>query len=136
MSDHPWQQPDAPSGSAKKGGKRGQGSGTPLYKWPFELAQGFTGLLRSRLRGEPVRVAFEAPDSILNGRITNARRVATQQLDLSRVKEIGRRSDASVNDIFHVGHIIMQMMVGLPGCGGSGSVELVEGFGYVDGDVL
>jgi diacylglycerol O-acyltransferase len=100
VSRAPWQEPDASGGSAKKLGKSGQGGGTPLYKWPFELAQGVTGLVRSRLGGEPVRVAFEAPDSILNGQITNARRVATQQLDLSRVKEIGRRSDASVNDIF------------------------------------
>jgi hypothetical protein len=36
----------------------------------------------------------------------------------------------------HVGaHVIMQMLVGLPG-GGSGSVELVQGFGYVDGNAL
>ena len=86
-----WREPVAAGGSAKKGGKRGQAGGTPLYKWPFELTQGFTGLLRGRLGGEPVRVAFECPDSILNGPITNARRVATQQLDLSRVRDWTRR---------------------------------------------
>ncbi|MET0756910.1 MAG: wax ester/triacylglycerol synthase domain-containing protein, partial [Mycobacterium sp.] len=53
-----WREPVAAGGSAKKGGKGGQAGGTPLYKWPFELAQGFTGLLRGRLGGEPVRVAF------------------------------------------------------------------------------
>ena len=96
----PWQEPDAAMGAKKRGVKRGQKDGTAIYKWPVEVAQGVAGLLRSRLGGEPVRVAYEAPNSILNGRITNARRVATQQLDLPRVKDIGRRLDASVNDIF------------------------------------
>ena len=53
VSRAPWQEPDSSGASAKKGGKRSQGGGTQLYKWPFELAQGFTGLLRGRLRGEP-----------------------------------------------------------------------------------
>lgn len=95
----PWQAPDA-AVAADKAGKRGHQDGTPIYKWPVEVAQGVVGLLRSRLGGEPVRVAYEAPNTILNGRITNAHRVAAQQLDLPRVKDIGHRLDASVNDIF------------------------------------
>ncbi len=43
---------------------------------------------------------FAAPRSLLNGSVTNARRVATQQLDLGRVKQLAKRAGVSVNDIF------------------------------------
>ncbi|MDE0853326.1 MAG: wax ester/triacylglycerol synthase family O-acyltransferase [Nevskia sp.] len=49
---------------------------------------------------EPVRRPFEAPRSALNTRVTAARRVATQQLDLERLRRIAKRSQTSVNDVF------------------------------------
>ncbi len=56
--------------------------------------------LRRGAAAEPVRVPFEAPRSVLNAPVTNARRVATQQLDMERVKALGERSGSSVNDVF------------------------------------
>jgi WS/DGAT/MGAT family acyltransferase len=75
--------------------------GTGLVSVPrtvLGLAGGFTGLIRRR-GSEPVRIPFEAPASALNVGITAARRVATQQLDLARVRSIAKRTDTSVNDV-------------------------------------
>jgi diacylglycerol O-acyltransferase len=63
------------------------------------LARGFAGLVR-RKGVEPVALPFEAPHSALNEAITGARRVATQQVDLARLKSVGKQADASVNDVF------------------------------------
>lgn len=49
---------------------------------------------------EPVRRAFEAPRSVLNGKVTAARRVATQSLDMARMQAIGNKCSASLNDVF------------------------------------
>ncbi len=65
----------------------------------LSLAAASTSYLR-RPGTEPVRVPFEAPRSKLNGPVTAARRVATQSLDLDRVRAIGHAADASVNDVF------------------------------------
>ena len=59
-----------------------------------------TSSATQRAAAEPVRVPFEAPRSALNAPVTNARRVATQQLDMERVKAVGERSGSSVNDVF------------------------------------
>jgi WS/DGAT/MGAT family acyltransferase len=59
--------------------------------------------LVSRKRGsspEAVCRPFGAPDSVINGPITGARRVATQQLDLARIKSVAKATDTSINDVF------------------------------------
>lgn len=43
---------------------------------------------------------FSAPRSRLNGYVTNARRVATQQLDIERLKRIAKRAGVSSNDVY------------------------------------
>jgi WS/DGAT/MGAT family acyltransferase len=47
-----------------------------------------------------VRLPFEAPPSVLNTRVTAARRVATQQLPLARVQNVAAGTGTSVNDVF------------------------------------
>lgn len=73
-------------------------SASPIREWP--------GHLRSALQpnrgaaSEPVTLPFSAPRSVLNGPVTAARRVATQELDIQRIRAIGRRSGTSLNDVF------------------------------------
>ena len=42
---------------------------------------------------------FAAPVSVLNGRITGARRFATQSYDLAHLKALAKKADATLNDI-------------------------------------
>ncbi|WP_418002228.1 WS/DGAT/MGAT family O-acyltransferase [Mycobacterium sp. PDNC021] len=96
-SQAPWQQPVAAPPRRRRGG-----AGQSLSPWRAvgELGRGLAGLVRLGGDGDPVRLPFEAPQSILNGRVTNARRVATQQLDMSRMQDIAKRHAASLNDVF------------------------------------
>jgi WS/DGAT/MGAT family acyltransferase len=64
------------------------------------LTRGLVSLRRPSDDSEPVRVPFEAPRSVVNAPVTNARRVATQQLDIERVREIAKASNTSMNDVF------------------------------------
>lgn len=63
------------------------------------LAAGVRGVL---LPGEEGRVMlpFGGPRSALNGPITGARRVATQQLELARLRAVAERTQTSINDVF------------------------------------
>lgn len=64
------------------------------------------GVLRHALRpllqrdGAGIRRPFDAPRSALNGPVTTARRVATQRLDMDRIKAIGQHTGTSLNDVF------------------------------------
>ena len=50
--------------------------------------------------GEPHLVRpYEAPRTIFNTRLGRSRRFATQQLDLDAVRALGRKCDATVNDV-------------------------------------
>ncbi|HYN72755.1 MAG TPA: wax ester/triacylglycerol synthase family O-acyltransferase [Nakamurella sp.] len=71
-----------------------------ILRTGVSLLRGIAGL--SRLKGsEPVRLPFEGSAApALNGRVTAARRVATQQLDLKRIQEVCERTGTSVNDVF------------------------------------
>ncbi|MEM9727490.1 MAG: wax ester/triacylglycerol synthase family O-acyltransferase [Myxococcota bacterium] len=42
---------------------------------------------------------FESPNTMLNGRVTGSRRFVAQSWSLSRIKELGRKLDATINDI-------------------------------------
>ncbi len=65
------------------------------------LLRGLTGLVRKGRRSDDPFVApFQAPKSILNGRIKGgARRFATQQYDLAQMKKLAQAADCSLNDI-------------------------------------
>ena len=64
------------------------------------VGRGIAGLSRSD-GSEPVRLPFEGSTApALNGRLTAARRVATQQLDLTRIQAVCEQTDTSVNDVF------------------------------------
>ncbi|MGH3622417.1 MAG: wax ester/triacylglycerol synthase family O-acyltransferase, partial [Sciscionella sp.] len=43
---------------------------------------------------------FAAPRSVLNERITQQRRVSTQNFELERIKRVAKAADATVNDVF------------------------------------
>lgn len=68
--------------------------------WTRELSRAFKPMFRREPGVEPVVRPFEAPRSILNGELTNARRVATQQLGLLRVKHLAKKAGVSLNDVF------------------------------------
>ena len=51
-------------------------------------------------RRDPVlRAPYACPKTPLNGRITPARRIATQQYELSRLKALCKREECSINDL-------------------------------------
>lgn len=43
---------------------------------------------------------FRAPQSILNGKISAQRRVATQHYELARIRQLAKRAKVTVNDVF------------------------------------
>ncbi|AEF40662.1 wax ester/triacylglycerol synthase domain-containing protein [Hoyosella subflava] len=115
----PWQQ--APPSVGK--GRRVKADRTQVapHQAVGSFVRGLASLRRKDAAGEPVRVPFEAPSSVLNTPVTNARRVATQQLDLDRVKAVGKRSGVSVNDVFLAacGDALRRYLIdhdGLPEC--------------------
>ncbi|TJY64685.1 wax ester/triacylglycerol synthase family O-acyltransferase [Sinimarinibacterium sp. CAU 1509] len=72
----------------------------PAVAWTRAARNALAPLLRREPGKEPIRLPFEAPASILNGPVTGARRVATQRLELARVKAVAAHYQASVNDVF------------------------------------
>lgn len=72
----------------------------PLLAWPRVVGDALKPLIHRNTQPEPIRVPFEAPNSILNGPVTGARRVATQRFDLKRVKAVAKHHGVSVNDVF------------------------------------
>ncbi|ETW26755.1 WS/DGAT/MGAT family O-acyltransferase [Mycobacterium gastri] len=94
----PWQQPATEK--VRRAREKGARPGLSPWRAPIELGRGMLGLTRRYGERERVRLPFQAPRSILNGRVTNARRVATQQLDMGRIREVAKRQQASVNDVF------------------------------------
>jgi WS/DGAT/MGAT family acyltransferase len=49
--------------------------------------------------GEGMVVPFDSPRSVLNGRIREKRRFATQQFSLERMRTVARAADATLNDV-------------------------------------
>lgn len=95
----PWQQDPAKAGPRPRR-ERASAKGLPVHKSLTEVVRGISSLRRRDSGAEPVRVPFEAPQSALNAAVTNARRVATQQLDLGRVRAVGKQARVSMNDVF------------------------------------
>lgn len=76
------------------------GAGAALGRLGRSVGRGIAGLSRNT-GAEPIRLPFEsAAAPVLNTRVTGARRVATQQLQLKRIVAVGDRTDTSVNDVF------------------------------------
>lgn len=73
---------------------------TPVHQTVGSLAKGFAGLRRKRGEPDPVRVPFEAPVSVVNAPVTNARRAATQMLSMERMREVAHRTGTTLNDVF------------------------------------
>lgn len=48
---------------------------------------------------DPMTVPFEAPKSVLNGRITGQRRFATQQYSVDHLKTLAKAADCTLNDV-------------------------------------
>jgi diacylglycerol O-acyltransferase len=71
-----------------------------LLEWPAVMNHAFKPMFQRVTGTEPVLRPFEAPHSVLNGKVTGARRVATQQLDLARIKAVAKIAGGSVNDVF------------------------------------
>jgi diacylglycerol O-acyltransferase / wax synthase len=62
-----------------------------------ELVRALSRLMRG---GDNELIApFAAPASVINGRITGARRFATQQYDLARLKRLAKAADVTLNDV-------------------------------------
>lgn len=76
-------------------GLKEQGSSTAA------LIKGLKGLVtKARNDNDPFTAPFQAPKSILNGRIEGgSRRFATQQYDLEHMKALAKAADCSLNDI-------------------------------------
>jgi diacylglycerol O-acyltransferase / wax synthase len=63
-----------------------------------ELARALTRLMRGGDNKDLI-APFAAPVSVLNHRITGARRFATQQYDLAKLKALAKKADATLNDV-------------------------------------
>lgn len=66
----------------------------------FRLGRALAGLsIESSRADAALKGPFSCPDSALNGRITAARRIATQQYALPRLKALAKAADCTVNDL-------------------------------------
>ena len=65
-----------------------------------DIARAF-GTMFSAVRNKEdvLRIPFEAPISILNGRIRAPRRFATQRYDIERLKSVARAANCTLNDV-------------------------------------
>ncbi len=65
-----------------------------------QLALAFGKMVKNAMSPQHnMALPFEAPRSILNGRVREKRRFATQQFSLQRIKNIAHAADGTVNDI-------------------------------------
>jgi diacylglycerol O-acyltransferase / wax synthase len=73
--------------------------GSQLRSAP-QLLKAFASMVAPPAEAEgALRVPFEAPKSIMNGRIRGQRRVATQQIPLERLKAVARAGGCTLNDV-------------------------------------
>jgi WS/DGAT/MGAT family acyltransferase len=64
-----------------------------------DLVRGISRLVKSDSNKDALTAPFNAPVSVLNGRITGQRRFATQQYDLAQLKALAKKADVTLNDI-------------------------------------
>jgi diacylglycerol O-acyltransferase len=94
----PWEKYDVAAKAPRK--PKAKVAKLKLLEWPAVMNNAFKPMFQRVAGTEPVLRAFEAPHSVLNGAVTGARRVATQQLDLARIKAVAKVAGGSVNDVF------------------------------------
>lgn len=91
----PWHAPDE-----EKPRRRRKAGGADLLG-PIKTVAGVgRGLATLRQGPEPVVLPFQAPASAFNLKVTNARRVATQRLEMARMKAVATQTSTSLNDVF------------------------------------
>jgi WS/DGAT/MGAT family acyltransferase len=65
-----------------------------------QLAMAFGKMVRSAISPEQgMALPFVAPRSVLNGRVREKRRFATQQFSLDRMKAVAKAADCTLNDV-------------------------------------
>jgi WS/DGAT/MGAT family acyltransferase len=65
-----------------------------------QLITAFAKMLKGAVApGHGMAIPFEAPRSILNGRVREKRRFATQQFSLARMKAVAAAADCTLNDV-------------------------------------
>jgi WS/DGAT/MGAT family acyltransferase len=64
-----------------------------------QLVKAFTSMMTPGGTDPAMKLPFEAPKSILNGRIGGQRRVATQLFDLNRLKALAKAANCTLNDV-------------------------------------
>lgn len=90
----PWHAPAQTSGRRRRSSKS---SGRAPHRTVAALTRAVINLRRAE---GPIHLPFQAPPSALNLPVTNARRVATQPLDMGRMRKIADRTSTSLNDVF------------------------------------
>mgnify|MGYP000957838050 CR=1 FL=1 len=71
-----------------------------LFGTDSQLVTAFGKMLR-RIGdpGEGMMVPFDAPQSLLNGRVREKRRFATQQFEMARLRALAEAADCTLNDV-------------------------------------
>lgn len=65
-----------------------------------QLAAAFGKIIkRIGMPGDGLAVPFDAPRSVLNGRVREKRRFATQQFSLQRLRDLAQAADCTLNDV-------------------------------------
>jgi diacylglycerol O-acyltransferase len=98
----PWTIDRAPSGRSKTDGPALPRPAGPRFETARGLISRTARLARDAVsRTNPdIATPYLIPDSILNGRVSQQRRVATQVVDFERVRDLARRADVTINDVF------------------------------------
>lgn len=88
----PYAAPDGPRPSANR----------ELLTTATGFARRTSSLVRDLVRPSDPDLAtpYRIPDLVLNGRVGQQRRVATQVIDFERVRSIADRADVTINDVF------------------------------------
>jgi diacylglycerol O-acyltransferase / wax synthase len=65
-----------------------------------DIVRAFTSMAGStRNAGEALAIPFDTPSSIINGRIKQPRRFATQQFSIARLRTVAEAANATLNDV-------------------------------------
>lgn len=64
-----------------------------------DVGKAMQSVVRAVRGKDDLTIPYRAPMSVLNGRITRGRRFATQQMKLSQLKALAKRSGGTLNDI-------------------------------------
>lgn len=96
-------------GRSRSGGSTPGAAATPASRRPNQgwatasgLARRTARLVRDAVRpsSQDLATPYRIPDLVLNGRVGQQRRVATQVLDFDRVRALATKADVTINDVF------------------------------------